>query len=48
MIVYGGGMRMPIAITHSNLPFVLAGGGGGTITPGRYVKFDSEPASNLS
>jgi hypothetical protein len=30
-----------------NLPIILAGGGGGTLTPGRYVKFDSLPMSNL-
>jgi len=40
MIVYGGGNADANRHTHSNLPFVLAGGGGGTITPGRYVKFD--------
>jgi hypothetical protein len=33
--------------THANLPIVLAGGGGGTLTPGRYVRFSSQPMSNL-
>jgi hypothetical protein len=30
-----------------NLPVVLAGGGGGTLTPGRYVKHGSKPLTNL-
>jgi hypothetical protein len=30
-----------------NLPILLAGGGGGTLNPGRYVKFGSKPACNL-
>ena len=40
---------MPTATAHShvNLPLVLAGGGGGTLTPGRYVKHKSQPACNL-
>ena len=25
--------------THANLPIILAGGGGGTLTTGRYVRF---------
>jgi Protein of unknown function (DUF1552) len=33
--------------THVNLPIVLAGGGGGTLTTGRYVRFDSQPMCNL-
>ncbi|MCA1685945.1 MAG: hypothetical protein LC745_08165, partial [Planctomycetia bacterium] len=33
--------------THENLPVVLAGGGGGTIAPGRYVKHGSKPLTNL-
>jgi hypothetical protein len=47
MIVYGGGNADGNRHTHVNLPVVLAGGGGGTITPGRFVKHGGKPASNL-
>ena len=44
MIVYGGGNADGNRHMHTNLPIVLAGG---SLTPGRYVKFGSKPASNL-
>lgn len=47
MLVYGGGNADGNAHTHVNLPIILAGGGGGTLTPGRYLKFGSKPATNL-
>jgi hypothetical protein len=47
MIVYGGGNSDANRHTHSNLPIILAGGGGGTLTPGRFVKHGGTPASNL-
>lgn len=47
MIVYGSGNSDGNRHTHVNLPVILAGGGGGTLTPGRYVKFDGKPMSNL-
>jgi hypothetical protein len=47
MIVYGSGNSDGNRHTHVNLPIILAGGGGGTLTPGRYVKFDGQPMSNL-
>jgi hypothetical protein len=47
MIIYGSGNSDGNRHTHVNLPIILAGGGGGTLTPGRYVKFDSLPMSNL-
>ncbi|MEJ0090885.1 MAG: DUF1552 domain-containing protein [Limisphaerales bacterium] len=47
MIVYGGGNADGNRHTHSNLPILLAGGGGGTITPGRFVKHGGKPATNL-
>jgi hypothetical protein len=47
MIVYGGGNADGQAHTHTNLPIILAGGGGGSLTPGRYVKWGSKPACNL-
>jgi hypothetical protein len=47
MIVYGSGNADGNRHTHSNLPVVLAGSGGGTLTPGRYVKHGSKPLTNL-
>jgi hypothetical protein len=47
MIVYGGGNADGNRHTHSNLPIVLAGAGGGSLTPGRFVKHNAKPASNL-
>lgn len=47
MIVYGGGNADANRHTHSNLPVVLAGAGGGSLTPGRYIKCGSKPMSNL-
>lgn len=46
MIVYGSGNADGNRHTHVNLPVVLAGGGGGALTPGRYVKFGGVPMSN--
>src|SRR5262249_23031439 len=36
MIVYGAGNADSNHHTHTNLPLVLAGAGGGALTPGRY------------
>jgi hypothetical protein len=47
MIVYGGGNADGNRHTHVNLPVILAGAGGGTVTPGRFVKHGSKPATNL-
>jgi hypothetical protein len=47
MIVYGGGNADGNRHTHTNLPIVLAGGGGGTFKPGRYTNYDSTPTCNL-
>ena len=47
MIVYGCGNSDGNRHTHDNLPIVLAGGGGGTLTPGRFVKLGGKPMSNL-
>jgi hypothetical protein len=47
MIVYGSGNADGNRHSHDNLPVVLAGGGGGTLTPGRYVKHGSQPLTNL-
>jgi hypothetical protein len=47
MIVYGSGNADGNRHTHSNLPMILAGAGGGALKPGRYVKHSSKPAANL-
>ena len=47
MIVYGCGNSDGNRHTHSNLPVILAGGGGGTVTPGRYTRFNGVPMSNM-
>src|SRR5437867_3311546 len=47
MIVYGSGNGDGNRHTHVNLPVILAGGGGGTLTPGRFVKHGGVPMSNL-
>ena len=47
MIVYGSGNADANRHSHDNLPVVLAGAGGGTLTPGRYVKHGSKPMTNL-
>ena len=46
-IVYGSGNADGNRHTHDNLPLVLAGNGGGLLTPGRYVKHGSKPLCNL-
>jgi hypothetical protein len=47
MIVIGCGNADGNRHTHVNLPIILAGGGGGTLRTGRYVRFDSQPMCNL-
>ena len=47
MIVYGSGNADGNRHTHVNLPVLLAGGGGGTLTPGRFLKCGGVPMSNL-
>lgn len=47
MIVFGSGNADANRHTHSNLPMLLAGAGGGILQPGRFVKHGSKPASNL-
>ena len=46
MIVYGSGNADGNRHTHTNLPILLAGGGGG-LQPGRYTKISSAPLTNL-
>lgn len=47
MIVYGGGNSDGNRHTHTNLPLVLAGGGGGLLPPASYTRCGSAPACNL-
>ncbi len=47
MIVYGSGHADANRHSHTNLPVILAGGGGGVLTPGRMVKAGGVPMSNL-
>jgi hypothetical protein len=47
MILYGSGNADGNNHTHVNLPILLAGGGGGTLNPGRFIKHGSKPTSNL-
>jgi len=47
MVIYGSGNADGNRHTHVNLPIILAGNGGGTLTPGRYVNTGATPACNL-
>lgn len=48
MLVYGGGLADGNAHAHDNLPLVMAGRGGGTILPGRHLRYaDETPMGNL-
>src|SRR5688572_25524266 len=47
MVLYGSGNADGNRHTHSNLPVLLAGAGGGAFQPGRYVKAKEQPLSNL-
>ena len=48
MIVYGSGIGDGNQHNHDNLPVLLAGKGGGTLTPGRHVRCEREtPMTNL-
>ncbi|MEO5958990.1 MAG: DUF1552 domain-containing protein [Opitutaceae bacterium] len=47
MILYGCGNADGNRHTHANLPIVLAGGGGGVLAPGRYIKHEPAPLTNL-
>lgn len=47
LIVYGSGNADGNRHTHTNLPLVLAGAGGGAVTPGRYVQHGGRPLTDL-
>jgi len=46
-ILYGSGCADGNRHSHTNLPIILAGAGGGTLNPGRYVPGQSQPLTNL-
>lgn len=46
-IVYGCGNGDGNRHTHSNLPIILAGHAGGSLSPGRYTRYNDEPVTNL-
>lgn len=47
MIMYGSGNADGNRHTHTNLPILLAGAGGGAIKTGRFLKGKSVPITNL-
>ena len=48
MIVYGSGLADGNGHTHDQLPTLLAGRGGGFVTPGRHIIYQREtPVTNL-
>lgn len=47
MIVYGSGNADGNRHTHTNLPLILAGNGGGQLNPGRYIRHGGKPMTNL-
>jgi len=48
MLTYGSGFSDGNAHDHANLPVVLAGGGCGTLKPGRFIQYPKEtPMANL-
>ena len=48
MIIYGSGIADGNAHSHHDLPVLLAGRGGGTLTPGRHVRYEKNtPMTNL-
>ena len=48
MIVYGSGLSDGNRHNNENLPVLLAGGGGGSITTGRHIEYEREtPMTNL-
>ncbi|MES2568914.1 MAG: DUF1552 domain-containing protein, partial [Verrucomicrobiota bacterium] len=48
MLLYGAGLADGDAHAHDNLPLIMAGRGGGSILPGRHIRYSSEtPMNNL-
>jgi hypothetical protein len=47
MVLLGNGNGDGARHDHFNCATILAGRGGGTVSPGRYVRYNNEPISNL-
>ena len=48
MVVYGSGIGDGNRHTHHDLPVLVAGSGGGTLSPGRHIRYSDEtPMNNL-
>jgi hypothetical protein len=48
MVMYGSGIADGNAHAHHDLPIILLGRGGGTIQPGRHIRYPSKtPLTNL-
>jgi hypothetical protein len=48
MVLYGSGLAWGRLHNRENLPVLLAGGGGGTLTSGRHVRYPrGTPLANL-
>ncbi|MFC0016995.1 DUF1552 domain-containing protein [Roseibacillus persicicus] len=48
MILYGSGIADGNRHAHNDLPIIMAGGGGGSLTPGKDIKLQSDtPITNL-
>ncbi len=48
LVVYGGAIRDGNRHDHHDLPILLAGRGGGVVTPGTHIRYESEtPLNNL-
>ena len=48
MVVYGSGIADGDRHSHENLPVLLVGRGGGTLSPGRHIIYpDDTPMTNL-
>lgn len=48
MILYGSGIADGDAHAHDNLPILMLGKGGGSVQPGRFIKYKNEtPLTNL-
>lgn len=47
MLVYGSSLSDGNRHSHENLPVLMLGRGDGSIRPGRHIKYDGQPMTNL-
>ena len=47
LIAYGSGNSDGNRHNHDDLPLILLGKGGGSVTPGRHLRYDGVPVTNL-